>query len=746
MSSSLLDNLNDPQRKAAGHVDGPLLILAGAGSGKTRVITHRIAYLIREIGVHPYHILAVTFTNKAAGEMRERVSDLLGGLHGGLSMGTFHAICARMLREHIGALGYKTTFSIYDSTDQLSLVKAVMKDKDISPERFQPQAILAQISRYKQDLLEPHQIGNQGYNIFANIATRVYEIYQQRLKEASALDFDDLLNLAVKLLRTQPEVLEIYNKRWQYILVDEYQDTNKAQYTLLRLLTQTHDNLCVVGDDDQSIYRWRGANIENILSFERDYPNTHVVKLEQNYRSSTTILNIAHSVISRNEQRKEKQLWSDCGKGEKSIVYAAETETREAQYVVDEIVRLESREGMRYGDCAIFYRTNAQSRAIEQQLVMQRIPYGIVGGLKFHERKEIKDIMAYLRVLLNPDDEISLLRIINTPARGIGAVTVNRLRAYANGQSISLFEAMRRAESEKLLSAAPTAKVLHFVEMIDAMREGLETLPLTDLVPHVMGASGYLDMLHQDSSEQAKDRLANLNELVNEVSEFTRQQGEEATLLGFLERTALVADIDGFEAERDRVVLMTVHTAKGLEFPVVFLTGMEEQLFPHSRALENDDDLSEERRLAYVGITRSMKKLYLTLARTRMVFGHTRRAQPSRFLSDIPPEFIEDHAFLTKRSVKTFSFGGNRSEQDHFDVDDDVGFDSQDSGFDEPVYDADAGEISQAITLDSKVYHPSFGVGKVAMISGTGDSARVTVMFPGMPLKKIVAKFLQPVN
>ncbi|RJO65100.1 MAG: ATP-dependent DNA helicase PcrA [Myxococcales bacterium] len=744
----MLDVLNPPQRDAVLHGEGPLLILAGAGSGKTRVITHRIAHLVRAAGVAPDAILAVTFTNKAAQEMRERVEKLLGYSAGRIHLGTFHAICARLIRRHADALGFKASFSIYDSADQLALVKQVMKDLNVNAERFVPAAVHAAIGRFKQDLLDPKQVVVDGRDVFAQVAARVYESYQIKLKEANALDFDDLLNFAVRLLQEDAALRARYNEAWEYILVDEYQDTNKAQYAFLRLLTERRHNICVVGDDDQSIYRWRGANLQNILDFEKDFQGARVIKLEQNYRSSENILSVAHNVISRNVGRKAKKLWTDAEAGERTIVYAAETEKREAQFVADEIAALVSHQGLSFGDIAIFYRTNAQSRPFESQFVLSNIPYTIVGGLRFYERKEIKDILAYLRVLLNPGDEISLQRIINVPRRGIGDETVGKIRGVSLQRRLPFWEAMREAMRLKALSIAAAGRVGDFLELVGSLRETASTMTLAQLVPMVIEKTGYWAMLNAEGTEEAKDRIENLQGLVNEVVEFARVYGEDATLDNFLERASLASDVDEFSESRERVALMTVHAAKGLEFPAVFLTGMEEQLFPHSRAMDAPEDIEEERRLAYVGITRARRRLYLTLARSRMVFGQTKATRPSRFLGDVSPSYLDDRSAIPFRAAGPsggFRFGARQLGATRFGSGEEA-FDGDGEPSYEPTYDAETGEAASPFQPGMKVFHPSFGVGKIVSIVGQGEEAKVTVLFPGAPMKKIMARFLQPVN
>jgi len=763
-------NLNEAQMQGVEHVYGPLLILAGAGSGKTRVITHRIVNLVQNYGIFPSKILAVTFTNRAAREMHERIVKILGPVGNSVSLGTFHKTCLRLLRKHIDRLGYKTSFTIYDDDDQIQVVKQAMKELDLSRERFAPRALLAHISRFKNDMLEPHQVEVDDYNMFRQAARRVYEIYQHKLKESQALDFDDLLNFTVRLLKENADICYEYNDRWPFIMVDEYQDTNKAQYEMLRLLTKKQQNICVVGDDDQSIYRWRGADLRNILSFETDFPNCETVKLEQNYRSTQIILDAAHDLISKNLQRKEKKLWTEREYGERIIFFTGETERREAQYVAEEIIKVKSKNNLKNQDIAIFYRTNAQSRAIEEQMRLAGLPYAMVGGVRFYERKEIKDVLAYLRLLVNEMDDVSLKRVINVPARGIGDRTVENIEMHSRGHSISFWQSLNElARQGHQVSAAVAKKLNSFIELIELLKKDCQSMNIFDVFQNIIEKSGYKKALEEEDSDEARDRLENLAEMANEIYEFQRDLQSEATVERFIEEVSLMADIDTYEETPDRVTLMTVHSAKGLEFPVVFITGMEEQLFPHSRSVDSEEEIEEERRLAYVGITRAMQQLYFTMARARMVNGVSRATRQSRFLSDIDPERIDNRSLPAwdeievapakwnakpwdKRGIQAggaeLSFGGT-SKKDSITLHPEEGFTdsdiSFDGGYEEPVYDADSGAIVSAIRKGSKVYHPSFGVGMVISISGQGENAKCSVSFPGIPIKKLVAKFLQPV-
>ncbi|AZO96263.1 DNA helicase PcrA [Halocella sp. SP3-1] len=634
----ILKGLNPEQQKAVEHLNGPLLVLAGAGSGKTRVLTRRIAYLIDHYRVSPYNILAVTFTNKAAEEMKERVASLLDSLGGTIWVSTFHSFCVRILRRDITKIGYSDNFVIYDTSDQKTVVKGVFKELNIDPKRTKPAAVLAEISHAKNELIsvEEYQAGSGDY--FSQISAPVYQRYQDRLKENNALDFDDLIMKTVDLFREYPLVLEHYQERFKYISVDEYQDVNTAQYQLVHLLAAKYRNLCVVGDPDQGIYGFRGADIKNILNFEKDYTDTKIIKLEQNYRSKEKILEAAHSVIANNISRKEKKLWTDRGEGEDINLYVAQNEKDEASYICKSIGELLER-GYNYGDIAILYRTNAQSRALEDSLVKYAIPYQIIGGLRFYDRMEIKDILAYLRVIYNSDDDISLQRIINRPKRGIGDGTIAKLERYASEQGISLYQAGLRAEEITDLTGAYQKRVKNFFSMMEEFREYAGENTVDRLTDKILKETSYKGQLEKQGTVEAKTRLENIQELFSVMQEFLNN-GEDNSLAGFLEEVSLISDVDTMEDTEQFIVLMTFHAAKGLEFPVVFMIGMEEGIFPHANSMFEVEGIEEERRLCYVGITRAMEKLYLSRARERMRFGEYQANPPSQFLQEIPDELL----------------------------------------------------------------------------------------------------------
>ena len=641
---NILDGLNEVQRKAVTHGDGPLLILAGAGSGKTRVLTHRIAYLIRERGISPMNILAVTFTNKAAEEMKNRLKDLIGPIQSGLLwVSTFHSACVRFLRGDIDKLGLKYTrnFTIYDQTDQLLLIKQCLKEMQIDEKRTPPGAILNTISNAKNNLIDFFEYEKKAGNFFEDQVADVYRIYQLHLRENNALDFDDLLMLTVQLFEECPEVLELYQNKFNHILIDEYQDTNHAQYRIANLLASKHRNICVVGDDDQSIYTWRGADIRNILDFERDYKDAVVYRLEQNYRSTKNILNAAHSVVVNNIMRKDKKLWTENEEGRKLICYEAIDEKGEAEFISDIISKL-CTEGYDYSDFALLYRMNAQSRVLENALRIARIPYTVVGGLRFYERMEIKDIIAYLRLLLNRNDIISLQRIINVPARNIGKVTLDKLKEFAYEQGFSLYEAMMNIDQVPNIQNRTRESISKFVQIIESIDP---TQKPTLVIRDVLEKTGYIKALEEENSIEAQSRIENAKELLSEAKEFEQRQDdlESVTLAHFLEGITLKSDIDNWNNQEKKVSLMTLHSAKGLEFRVVFLTGMDEGIFPSWRSLESDKEMEEERRLCYVGITRAKERLYLTSASQRLLFGNTSFFEPSRFLDEIPSHLKDQY-------------------------------------------------------------------------------------------------------
>lgn len=645
---SIYDTLNKPQWEAVRHTEGPVLILAGAGSGKTRVITHRIAYLLEDCGVNPWNILAITFTNKAAGEMRGRVDDLIGFGAESIWISTFHSMCVRILRRHIELLGYQSSFTIYDTDDQKTLMKEVCKYLKIDTKELRERSILAEISSAKNELVTPLQYReeNTGYSFQKKQIADAYEEYQKRLKKNNAVDFDDLLMLTVELFHSHDEVLASYQNRFRYIMVDEYQDTNNAQFELVRLLADKNRNLCVVGDDDQSIYRFRGANIQNILDFEKNYPDALVVRLEQNYRSTQNILDAANAVIGNNKKRKEKKLWTDKGKGNPVHMRKFPTAREEAAFIADDIDRkCRNDRHLSYGDFAVLYRTNAQARALEERFVLESIPYNVVGGTNFYDRREIRDMIAYLKTVDNGRDEIAARRILNVPKRGIGQTTVNRLADYAQSRGISFFEAMERSRNITSLGRS-TAKIESFVELIRSFRQYAEGKRLSDLLRHIIEKTEYDAYLRGlDDEDGGADRISNVDELISKITDY-EENAEEPTLSGFLEEVALVSDIDETQDTQDRVLLMTLHSAKGLEFSHVYISGMEDNVFPSAMALGSDDDEAEaeERRLAYVGITRARDDLTLTYSMSRMLRGEIQYNPMSRFVYEIPDQLMDGDA------------------------------------------------------------------------------------------------------
>ncbi|MDQ6422459.1 DNA helicase PcrA [Paenibacillus sp. LHD-117] len=649
-----VQKLNPPQREAVQATDGPLLIMAGAGSGKTRVLTHRIAYLIEKKRVAPWSILAITFTNKASREMQERVSALVGPSGRDIWVSTFHSMCVRILRKDIDRIGFTSNFSILDSSDQLSVIRNCMKDLNVDTKKIEPKAVQASMSSAKNELISPEKFEEKVGDYFDGIVAKVYEMYQKRLKSNNSLDFDDLIMMTIRLFKEMPEVLEFYQNKFRYIHVDEYQDTNRAQYMLCRMLADKHHNICVVGDSDQSIYRWRGADITNILNFESDYPEARTIMLEQNYRSTANILDAANAVIKLNSGRKPKKLWTDQGPGDLISLYQADSEHDEGYYVTGEI-RKNVNKGRRFSDHAILYRTNAQSRVIEEILIKSDIPYQIVGGIKFYDRKEIKDLLAYLRLMSNPDDDISLTRIINVPKRGIGDTTVGKLEEEAARRGVSIYRVLGDLGDLEVNGRTRTLLV-EFYGLIYNLTAMVDYLTVTELTEKVLELSQYRMELQRENTLESKARIENIDEFLSVTMDF-EERNEDKSLVAFLTDLALIADIDSMgkdeEEEKnadDAVVLMTMHSAKGLEFPIVFIIGMEESVFPHSRALNDNEELEEERRLAYVGITRAEKQLYLTCARMRTLFGRTSMNMPSRFLDEIPD--------VVKQGVSTAIGGG----------------------------------------------------------------------------------------
>ena len=706
--SELLESLNPSQRHAVAAVDGPVLVVAGAGSGKTRVLTYRIAHLIRDLGVSPYAILAITFTNKAATEMRERVARLVGGnIAEGMWVSTFHSACVRILRREAPRLGYRSSFSIYDQADSLRLVTLSVKDLDLDPKRFPPKAIRGAISKAKNELIDYETYVQSDSGFYHEKVADVYRLYQQRLVEASAVDFDDILMLTVDIFRAFPEVLAHYQDRFRYILVDEYQDTNHAQYALVKLLAAQHRNLFVVGDADQSVYAFRGADMRNILDFEKDYDDARVVMLEQNYRSTQNILDAANAVIANNALRKPKRLWTDEGAGDLVFTFEAEDEHEESAFVAEQIRDLE-REDVALSDVAVFYRTNAQSRVIEEVFVRYGLAYQVVGGLKYYDRREVKDAVAYLRAVVNPDDQVALKRIINVPKRAIGDTSVAHVDRFAERAGIGFMAGLREADRNDRLTSRAQRSIGEFVSIVDHLRERIDDGPRA-VIQAVLDETGYLDMIRAERTIEAMGREENLRELVSAVADFEEngpvtlgpadwaELDPVARLELFLESISLVADVDSME-ETDQVTLMTLHNAKGLEFPVVFVTGMEEGVFPHMRSLGDPDQLEEERRLAYVGITRAEQRLYLTRAWNRNLYGQSQYNGPSRFLSEIPEELLNN----VKRTKQLKHAAADASHQ--------------------TVSDAD-------IISGDLVRHAHWGDGIVREVVGSGDRAEAVVEF-----------------
>jgi DNA helicase-2/ATP-dependent DNA helicase PcrA len=753
---NLVKNLNPPQKEAVLHGEGPLLILAGAGSGKTRVITHRIANLIHHHDVRPWNILAVTFTNKAAREMAERVRKLLGGEDVPL-IATFHAACGRILRREIHQLGYQSSFAIYDERDSERLLKDVLKELDLDDKRFPPKAVSARIDDYKNRGLFPEDIDSVATgDIFNAKVVQIYAAYQERLKKCNALDFGDMLLQTAKLLTDFPEVRRQYQERFQWIMVDEYQDTNPVQYQLIRLLAGQRKNLCVVGDDDQSIYSWRGADIRNILEFEKDFPGVRVVRLEQNYRSSATILKAAGAVVSHNIGRKGKTLWTDNPEGEKIHYRRVESDREEARFVSREISRLRGR-GMPLEEMAVFYRTNAQSRLVEDALVSEALPYHIVGGVRFYARMEVKDILAYLRVLDNPADEVSLKRIINVPARGIGNSTIDRIAFQAASSGNSFFDALQETATDGTLGSGPRAKVATFCAMLLRFRQLADELSLADLCRAVMSESGYLARLKVSRDEEDEERLENLEQLEAAMGEFS-EKNPEAGLSEYLEQVALVSDLEQGEQGKPSVTLMTLHAAKGLEFRTVFMIGLEERLFPTHRALDDLDGMEEERRLCYVGMTRARERLYLLNARRRYLFGQEQNNPPSRFLKDIPDELLDQELPEGVTSQPPWQKQGQRAwssvsaaSRSPLPVPDSPHSASTSAHNLAAVAEfSRSGEIEivpeppdehGGVYIGMKVRHAKFGLGTIRKLEGSGEGQKAIVWFNSSGPKKLMLQF-----
>ena len=722
--NSLLTGLNKEQQQAVQHTEGPLLILAGAGSGKTKVLTVRIAHLLAQ-GVNPYEILAITFTNKAAKEMKSRVEGLVGDVANRIWLSTFHSFCAKFLRFELdNFLGYNSNFTIYDTSDSQAVIKAALKALNLDDKYYPVGAMIGAISDAKNKLLFASDFRKQARDFYQQKVADVYEYYERELRKNNALDFDDLLLVAVKLLQSNEAVLDKYSKRFRYVMIDEYQDTNHAQYLLAKLLASHWKNIAVVGDADQSIYAWRGADIQNILDFEKDYPNCRSIKLEQNYRSTKIILDAANAVIENNEGRPKKNLWTDKTEGAKIQHFTAQSEHEEAAFIGDTIAKKHDIHGVPYGDMAILYRTNAQSRVLEEALIKRALPYTMVGGTKFYDRKEIKDVLAYLRVLYNPFDDLSLLRIINVPKRSIGATTVAKLQDYARANGTSLFMTLTQLHLVDTIKGKTKEKLEEFGILIFTLVAEMEDKTVLDILESILDRTGYLAQLEESTDPQDQARAENIGELLSVAKDF-QDTNPTGTVEDFLEQVALVNDVDSFEQEESKVTLMTLHAAKGLEFPIVFLGGLEEGLFPHSRTLMNPEEIEEERRLAYVGITRAEKELYISNATTRTVFGRTSSYLPSRFIDEIPEELVD--GLRAKRKVPDDI---KRHVPQHMSV--------TSRPVTKPI-------VRNEVIADWKVgdtaIHSKWGNGKVINVAGEGAGMKLTIEFPTQGVRVVMAKF-----
>lgn len=729
--------LNPQQVEAVINTEGPMLIMAGAGSGKTKVLTCRVANLLQK-GVRPYRILAITFTNKAAAEMRERVNNMSGPAAKDVWLFTFHAFCARFLRMEIDKLpGYGGNFAIYDTADSQNLIKQILKEMNLDDKRFQPSGILSRISNAKNALQDAAAFARQAGDFYEQKVADIYSRYEQKLQLNNALDFDDLLMLSIKLLQENKEVREKYQDRFDYLLVDEYQDTNHAQYLLTKFLAAKHRNICVVGDADQSIYGWRGADIQNILDFEKDYPDAKVIKLEQNYRSTQIILDAANAVIENNTGRKPKNLWTENKSGADIIYFQAVDERDEARFVIEQLQNLQRTENKKLGDMAILYRTNTQSRIFEEMLIKSGISYNMVGGLKFYERKEIKDIIAYLRVIFNPADSLSLLRIINVPKRGIGDASLAKIQAYAAANNVSLFEAVSNAAAIDGLSSRFVSKLDDLAGIIFELMNLANEAPVEDLIDRVLRDTGYLEELENERTPQAQSRIDNLHELISVAQEFAASE-EENNLENFLAHVALVSDIDDTELGEDAITLMTLHSSKGLEFPVVFLVGMEEGLFPHARTLMDETEIEEERRLCYVGITRAKEKLFLSSTKMRTIYGNTVTYPPSRFLQEIPARLVKtikrQERFSALENFKQVSEKYSARPQKPASTFNPHSFMPQ-----KPA--AAAGGTGTRFNTGDRVSHSKWGEGMVVSVKDSPDGQEVKVAFAGAGVRSLLTKY-----
>ena len=759
----LLDELNDKQYEAVVNTEGANLVIAGAGSGKTKVLTHKIAYLIDEKNVKPWDILAITFTNKAANEMKQRVENLVGEIARDMWIGTFHSICVRILRKFIDRLGYERTFIIFDTTDQKSLMKQVLKAKNIDDKMFSEKSVLYEISNAKNEMLEPEQYAlrtNGDYR--KEVISELYASYQKRLKENNALDFDDIINLTIKILEENKDVLDYYVEKFKYILVDEYQDTNKAQFKLISLLASKYGNITVVGDNDQGIYKFRGADITNILNFEKDFPGSKVIKLEQNYRCTQNILNIANEVIKNNKNKYEKKLWTKNDEGVLPKIYRGQTEYDEANYVVDQIEHLKITEHYNYKDFAILYRMNSQSRSLEDILRREDIPYKIVGGLKFYERKEIKDVIAYLRLVHNTNDNLSLIRIINEPKRGIGKTSIDSVEQIASTNGISMYEVIKKCDQYGLNRIYPKSR--DFINTIEELRQIKDNIKISELIKQILIQTGYSAALELEKTDEAESRLQNLDEFLTVAIEFEEQSAENS-LSDFLEGITLSSDIDEMEDTDESVTLMTLHSAKGLEFPVVFMVGMEDGIFPSYKSIGDDEELEEERRLCYVGITRAKHLLYLTCARQRTIFGSTSHNMPSRFINEISANNLDgyDEAFEdnTSRLSQDFEFEWKYGNTNKYRVNNRIDTDDRDTAFARNSAGMSFGRGAESFLKNLgttrsvakpnvdlsqyesgvRVKHKKFGNGVITKVEPEGDDYKVDIEFEKVGHKRLMAKF-----
>ncbi|MGX7106548.1 DNA helicase PcrA [Hutsoniella sourekii] len=747
-----IDQLNDKQKEAVLTTQGPVLIAAGAGSGKTRVLTHRIAYLVQECGVNPWNILAITFTNKAANEMKERVQALVASEADSIWVATFHSMCARILRREASAIGYDSNFSIIDQSEQQTLMKQVLKDLNLDSNQFNYKAMLGMIDSAKNEGITAENYSSQEASFIGDIQEKIYRTYQAKLVASNAMDFNDLLLLTVQLLEENDEVRRFYQNKFQYIHVDEYQDTNEIQYQLVKILAGLHENICVVGDADQSIYGWRGANMENILNFENDYPNAKTILLEQNYRSTQTILKAANSVIRNNTNRKAKELWSDKGEGELITYYQAETDQEEARFVIQKILEIKEDRKKSYNDFAILYRTQAQSRSLEEQLLKANVPYRVVGGLKFYSRKEIQDTLAYLRLIDNPTDNISFNRIINVPKRGIGQATVNKLVEFANSLGLSYSEAIEELAHSNITGAARN-KLEDFGQLMNRLRQQSEFLPVTDLTKAIWEQTNYIQALREEASLESANRIENLEEFASVTKQFDQEDHEQVEtdpdfqaqdneesqalrpLTVFLTDLSLVTDQEE-DQERAQVTLMTMHAAKGLEFPYVFIVGMEEGLFPLSRAMEQEDELEEERRLAYVGMTRAEEELFLSASNNRLLYGRYQRNLPSRFIDEIDSKLIQGMRPAFQSAIKIGSKNPYKRQSGRR-----VNLQGQRPNASTITLSKNKTANAESWTVGDKVDHKAWGEGTIVQISGEGDNQTLSIAFPDQGIKELLASF-----